>query len=193
MNGNNNMNPWVLGVFAVVIIIGGLLLWNSKNAAPQTTDQTATTTDSTKVVKETRPASDIVSIIDDIPEASTFASLFRSSGVAASLSSTGTYTVFVPTNNSFGLLPKGYLSGLSPTQEKRVVQYHVVSGKRLDIDAVNSGRITALSKDILNFLVTDSGQSVQINSAFAIKSYTAKNGIIYLINGVLIPPEKGLY
>lgn len=195
MNGNNTMNPWVLGVLAVVIIVGGVWLWNRDNSGLGGSDETATTTDSTltPITQESRTSSDIASILDDIPEASTFTSLFRSSGVAASLSSTGIYTVFVPTNSAFALLPKGYLSGLSPTQEKRLVQYHVVSGKKLDIDAVNSGRITALSKDMLNFLVIDSGYNVQVNSSYAIKSYTAKNGIVYVINGVLIPPEKGAY
>lgn len=181
----------------LVIVLAALLFWkkdtffasNTATSTPSTVVATSTTPSAPVVVRETRATADITSVIASIPEASHFAALFASTGVQAGLSATGSYTVFVPTNSAFGLLADEELTGLSSVQKKRLVQYHVVSGKKLDVDALQNGNATALSKDMLNFQVLPGGQSVLVNSSYVLKAYNTKNGIVYLINGVLLPPE----
>jgi len=197
MDGKNTW-AWAAGILIVIVIIAALIWWNKKDqdAAALNEQQNASSTDQqakASVAREDRTADSVADIIANLPEASTFASLFTSTGVAASISPTGKYTIFVPTNGAFNLLTPGMLAKMTAAQDKRLVQYHVVSGKKLDIDAINNGTITALSKDPLNFMVSDGGQSVQVNSAYAIKSFNAKNGIVYLVSGVLLPPEKAAY
>ncbi len=160
------------------------------------TAQTATTT---PVVRNTtasapKPAggTDIVSVLGGITNAGTFASYLRTTGVVKTLTGAGPYTVFAPTDSSFALLAKGSISGLGALAQKRLVEYHVVSGKLLDADAVYSGIYYALSRDALNFSVPINSGKVYINSATVVGQYKASNGIVYMISSVLFPPTASV-
>jgi uncharacterized surface protein with fasciclin (FAS1) repeats len=155
-----------------------------------TTSEMASTTQSgTAVTTENVPSSSVAAVVAGIADASNFNSLFVSTGVAASLSGKGPYTVFVPTNEAYASLTAGTLSNMTSAQKKRLAQYAVVSGKALDIDAVSSGTYTALSKDPLNFQVNLVYKEAFVNSGYAIREYKASNGIVYLISAVLVPPQ----
>ena len=73
---------------------------------------------------------------------------------------------------------------------KRLVEYHIVSGKSIDVNVQTSGTTQALSKDTLNFSVREGDKSARINSSVALQAYKASNGIVYLIDQVLIPPVQ---
>lgn len=146
---------------------------------------------SVTVSRSSKTYSDVSSVVSSISTASQFNSLYRSTGVSASISRTGgtKYTVFVPTNGAFAQLAPGTMSKLSAAEKKRLVQYHVVSGREVDVDAQTAGTIQALSGDMLNFSY-DSNKIPLVNSAIVITQYTAKNGTVYLIDNVLLPPKK---
>jgi uncharacterized surface protein with fasciclin (FAS1) repeats len=129
----------------------------------------------------------VAGAVAGLPDASRFASLLKSSGVASELSGTGPFTLFVPNNEAIALLPPGALD-LTAAQLKRLVEYHVVAGKEIDVNLQRAGAEQALSGDMLNFSVLPSDQSARINSAVALKEYKTGNGIVYLINEVLLPP-----
>lgn len=196
-NNQSNVFGWVVGIIVVVLIVLGLwwFLQSGQQAAPAengnatTTTQVATTTQETggaqAVSSETR-ASTVNAIVASLPNASRFASLYSSTGVSASVTGKGPYTVFVPTDSA---LAAANLSGMTAAQQKRLVQYHVVSGKMLDLDAVSTGNHQALSKDPLNFQVQPQTKIAYVNSGYAITQYKASNGIVYVISAVLIPPQ----
>ena len=196
------MSSWAVGVLVIALIVLGFFwLRGGKDStdAPNTeNNEQATTTVSNEVESTNGPVAsvnranmDVAAIVASLPEASRFAQLFASSGVAASIPSTGKYTIFVPTNGAFALLPPGTINNMTAAQLKRTMQYHVVSGRVIDPDAVNTGTIQALSKDMINFDVRESDKSVLVGSGFVIKEYRGKNGVVYLMTAVLIPPEKG--
>lgn len=196
----NNTLGWVLGIIVIVLIVGGLWWYATTPAGQQggmasTTTEMATTTAATSTTPGAAPVSaqtksgTVASVVASLGDASTFNSYFTSTGVAASLSGKGPYTIFVPTNEAFANLTAGTVSGLSAAAQKRLVQYHVVSGKALDIDAVSSGTYTALSKDALNFRVDLTYKEAFVGSGYAIQEYKATNGIVYLVSAVLIPPQ----
>lgn len=193
---NNNTWGWVAGIVAVLVVVG---IWWYVSATPggqsgttaSSTQETASSTQGTNVTSvtvQTRSGS-VAAIVASLSEGSTFNSYLTSTGVASSLTGKGPYTVFVPDNQAFALLPTGTISNLSAAQKKRLVQYHVVSGKALDIDAVSSGTYTALSKDSLNFSVNLTYKQAFVGSGYAITEYKATNGIVYVISAVLIPPQ----
>lgn len=199
MNGTSNIGSWVVGGLVLVALIIAVVWWQRSDRETLGTgtphEQATTTTQTpqgTPVAREDRMNADVAAVVAGIPEASSFASLFVSTGVSASVSASGTYTVFVPTNGAFNLLSPGTLSNMTAAQKKRLVEYHLVSGRAVDTVAVETGTITAVSKDSLNFEVRDSDDSAMVNSAFIIKQYKAKNGIVYLVSNVLVPPEKSL-
>lgn len=190
---NASVWTWVLAAVAVVLVILGFWWWNmGQTAQPTATggQPVATTTPAkTNINVETRLSSTVAQVVASLSGAPTFQGIFVSTGVSASLTGKGPYTVFVPTDAGFTNITPGTISTMTAAEKKRLVQYHVVSGKMLDIDAIDNGTIQALSKDMLNFIVNDNG-TVQVNSSYALKAYKASNGIVYTINAPLIPPIK---
>jgi len=131
---------------------------------------------------------DALTAIRLIPGTSTFISLMEQSGVVNSLSIDGTYTFFVPTDAAFAASPVSSFSYLSPEEMQRLAEYHIVIGKKMSITDIKSGYMTTFSGDPLNNSIFYSA-SVGGNTHI-IASYPARNGIIYLTDVVLLPPQK---
>jgi len=86
-------------------------------------------------------------------------------------------------------LPRGAISKMSAAAAKRLIEYHIVSGREIDPSTEVSGSIQALSGDMLNFSL-GTGNIPLVNSAIIVAAYRAQNGIVYLIDNVLIPPSS---
>jgi uncharacterized surface protein with fasciclin (FAS1) repeats len=199
MDNQSNIFGWVVGAIVVVLIIAGIWWFVQANPAANTngnattTPQVATTTTGTTgtpvaTATEVRTSSTVNAVVASLAGSSRFASLYSSTGVSASVTGKGPYTVFVPTDAAFANLTDA-ISTMTAAEKKRLVQYAVVSGKMLDIDAVNSGTHTALSKDPLNFQVQPQTKLAYVNSGYTITQYKASNGIVYVISAVLVPPQ----
>ena len=128
----------------------------------------------------------VTTVASSVPGAATFASLLSSTGVGATISSGGRYTVFVPTDAAMEAVN---VAGMSSTERKRFVQYHVIANRAVDIHAVSAGSVMTLSGDPVNF-TTVSGGEVKINSSKVVKMYTASNGVVYVVDAPLFPPKK---
>ena len=198
---NNKVLYISIGV--LVLLVAGALLWqtaannggmaNLLGTHPMDTSATSTDTTGTsgnsKVSVTTRASSDVATIASNLAGASTFASLFASTGVKATITGKGPYTIFVPTDGSISLLAPGTIQNLSAAEKKRLVQYHIISGRAVDPSIMETGFMTALSGDVLNFDISDVDQTARINNSFVIKAYKASNGVVYLVSAVLFPPE----
>lgn len=109
------------------------------------------------------------------------------------LSNAGPFTVFAPTNAAFDKLPEGTVESLLTPEKKDdltdILQYHVSLGVfKADsftegqvIGQVNGGNITITKKD---------GKIIINGTATVIASIPASNGIIHVIDGVLLPPAN---
>jgi hypothetical protein len=106
------------------------------------------------------------------------------------LSGEGPFTVFAPTDAAFDALPEGTLDDLlaDPTGAlANVLKYHVVAAKALSSDLSDGQTITTLQGDDLT--VTINGDGVFINDAqVTAPDIMASNGVVHVVNGVLIPP-----
>ena len=195
MNKNRNRDVWI-GIISLIIIGGFGTLFLVGNSQPSPTgDNTATTTTATTSASlvqgpqtVNRSAESVISIAENITGATEFSSLLANSGVAALVKGPGPYTIFVPTNTAFSQLPPGTISGLSAAGKKRLVEYSIVSGRAIDVTAQVAGTIQALSRDALNFSF-GADNIPMVNSAILIKKYRANNGVVYLIDNVLVPPS----
>lgn len=203
----NNKTFWVGAV--VVIVVGALLFWWASSGLPLSTwigtitNRSATTTTPTTPQGQqntntngggnnvVRTEQDVASIVASLSGASTFKSLFTSTGVAATINprSESDYTVFVPTDGAISQLTRGTITNLSATEKKRLVQYHVVSGRAIDVEALTAGQVQALSGDMLNFSFA-ANRIPMVNSAIIVTEYEGTNGTVYLIDNVLLPPDK---
>jgi uncharacterized surface protein with fasciclin (FAS1) repeats len=131
----------------------------------------------------------IASLAAGTPQLSTLLSLVKKAGLADELSAPGALTVFAPTNKAFAKVPKKTLDALAknPAQLKRVLLYHVVAGKVTAAKVVKLRSAKTLAGPSVRIRVT--GKTVRINSAkVATVDVMASNGVVHLIDAVLIPP-----
>jgi len=105
----------------------------------------------------------------------------------------GPFTVFAPTDDAFAALPEGTLDSLLQPENKQaltdILLYHVVPGNVMASDVVNlDSATTVLGKDVT--VKTDMGD-VYINDAqVVITDIETSNGIIHVIDSVLLPPAE---
>ncbi len=138
-------------------------------------------------------AGDVIDVAMATPRLSTFVKAVQAAGLVDTLKGAGPFTIFAPDNAAFRKLPKGALKALmaDPTQLASVLEYHVISGQK--IDAATAMSMTSptspptVQGGTLN-VVTSNG-SVMINDATVVQAdVQASNGIIHIINKVLMPP-----
>jgi len=119
----------------------------------------------------------------------TLTKLLTRAGLVGALQQPGPYTVFAPTDAAFKKVPKKTLNMLlhNKAKLKAVLLYHVVSGDVKAADVVNLTSAKTLNGKSVRIRV--SGMNVFVNSAKVTKAdVTATNGVIHVINRVLIPP-----
>jgi uncharacterized surface protein with fasciclin (FAS1) repeats len=118
---------------------------------------------------------------------STLATALTAADLVGALQGDGPFTVFAPTNDAFAGLPEGALDGLLADIPAltNVLLYHVVDGQIFagDLNGVSSA--ATLSGESVSIDLT---QGVKINDAtVVIKDIIATNGVIHVIDGVLLP------
>lgn len=132
---------------------------------------------------------DIVDIAVGNSDFSTLVTALKAADLVDALKGEGPFTVFAPTNEAFAKLPKGALDNLLKDKEalKQVLLYHVVNGKVTSADVVKVDKANTLSGKDVKVTVSDSG--VMINSSkVTVVDIMATNGVIHVIDTVLLPP-----
>ena len=111
----------------------------------------------------------------------------QAAGLADTLSGTGPFTVFAPTDEAFAKLPGGALDSLlkNPEALKGVLLFHVVPGK---VMAADVAKMTSAKTTLGQALTIDSSKGVKVNGATVVKTdIAASNGVIHVIDAVLMP------
>jgi len=130
----------------------------------------------------------IVDIAAGAEDFSTLVSLVEAAGLAETLSGEGPFTVFAPTNDAFAELPEVVVSYLTSDagadRLSQILLYHVMEG------AVTPGEsMMAASMDMGNELtVTVDDMGIMIDQANVVDTIEASNGLIHVIDSVLVPP-----
>ena len=159
--------------------------------------KTATTTASTKAATATTAAAAMAEkdIVDTAVAAGSFktlAALLTTAGLVDTLKGAGPFTVFAPTDEAFAKVDKATLDklGANVAALKQVLTYHVVAGKVMAAD-VKAGPVKTVEGSEATITVT--GGKVMIDKANVTKTdITAKNGVIHVIDAVLIPADLKL-
>ena len=129
-------------------------------------------------------------IVDSAVAAGSFKTLVAAvtaAGLVETLKGNGPFTVFAPTDEAFAKLPKGTVEALLADIPKltSILTYHVVSGK------VTAGQVVELSeaKTVQGSMVKiDASNGVMINNSKVVAAdVMASNGVIHVIDTVLIP------
>jgi transforming growth factor-beta-induced protein len=134
------------------------------------------------------PAKNIVQTAIAAGQFKTLASLLTKAGLAGTLQRKGPFTVFAPTDAAFAKVPKATLAALAKNKAKlrAVLLYHVLKGKVTAAQAMKLRTAKTLNGKPLAIRL--SGGKVLVGGATVTKAdVTASNGVIHVINKVLIP------
>jgi uncharacterized surface protein with fasciclin (FAS1) repeats len=121
----------------------------------------------------------------------TLTSLLGQADLVETLDGKGRFTVFAPTDAAFAKVPKSTLDALAadPEQLKAVLLYHVAPGTLTARKVVKRKSIRTLNGARVKVRVTKKG--VRVNGAKVTKTdIRASNGVIHVIDAVLLPPAS---
>jgi len=129
-------------------------------------------------------------------EAGTFKTLLaaaQAAGLADTLAKKGPFTIFAPSDDAFAKLPDGTIAELLKPENKdrlaQILAYHVVAGRVYADEAVKAGEAETLAKLSLAISVED-GQAFAGAARIVATDIQAKNGVIHVIDTVLLPPTQ---
>jgi uncharacterized surface protein with fasciclin (FAS1) repeats len=127
------------------------------------------------------------------PEFSTLVAAIKAAGLVETLSGTGPFTVFAPSNAAFEALPAGALDELLQPENKAKLQElltnHVLSGKAVKSTALKDGQsVKSVGGQALN--VSLAGGKATINGVSVTQpDIQASNGIIHVIDKVIMADD----
>jgi uncharacterized surface protein with fasciclin (FAS1) repeats len=126
----------------------------------------------------------------------TLVEALQAAGLVEALEGDGPFTVFAPTDSAFAALGSTLdvlLEEGNRDQLRSVLQYHVVSGKAMASDVVGMNEATTLQGSPVGIQVTDGTVTLQgKNQATVVQTdIESSNGVIHVIDTVLMPPEDG--
>ena len=165
-------------------------------------DETTTTTvaeestsEDTMMDEEMSMDETIVDVAAANPDFSTLVELVTAADLAGTLSE-GEYTVFAPTNAAFEAVPADVLEGLGAdtTALTAVLTYHVVEGTVLSTDLTDGQEVTTVEGTTFTVNISDAGDVTLTDGAgqeIAVSAVDieASNGVIHVIDGVLLPGD----
>ena len=131
----------------------------------------------------------IVDVASGAGNFKTLVAAVTAADLVETLSGTGPFTVFAPTDEAFAALPAGVLDALLLPENKeilvKILTYHVVSGMVMAADITDGDVATVEGSNVM--LVTTSG--VKVNDANVVSAdVPASNGVIHAIDAVILPP-----
>jgi uncharacterized surface protein with fasciclin (FAS1) repeats len=134
---------------------------------------------------------DVATIIRSLKTVSTFNGYFRSTGVATEISpkSGVSYTIFAPSNGAFAQLPVGTVGSMTSEEKLRLIEHHVVKDRVVDVGNGREADARTLSRDVLDFGTSPDGIPM-VDSAIVITQYVGTNGVVIVVDNVLLPPKR---
>lgn len=140
--------------------------------------------------KDAHAGNTIVSIASTNDSFDVLTSLLKHAKLVGVLNGETEFTVFAPTDDAFGRLPKGTIESLYQPENREllatILTYHVVPGSIRSTD-LSSGNVESVAGIPLSISV-DSG--VMVNSSNVVTAdIEASNGIIHVVDTVILPPQ----
>ncbi len=132
----------------------------------------------------------VADVIATNPSLSTFNGLITQAALSTTLQGAGPFTVFAPSNDAFKSVPAKTMDDLAkhPEKLKNLLTFHVIAGK-LAANEVKNSSVKSLNGDHL--ALSRAGSFVTIDEAMVQQAdIQASNGVVHIIDGVLIPPKK---
>ena len=183
-----SMRSLVCSAMLVIIIS-----CNDNTTRQATGTENAPTAGGQENVNDTISEKDVVKIAAGSKDHTTLVAALRQADLVTSLSNAGPFTVFAPTNAAFDALPQGTVNDLMKPEKKEdlqnILQYHVTLSAMKAENLQDGQTLGMVNGDNVTVRVKD-GKVILNNSAHIIASIPASNGIIHVIDAVLLPLVK---
>ncbi|MGK7395685.1 MAG: fasciclin domain-containing protein [Candidatus Cyclobacteriaceae bacterium M3_2C_046] len=140
------------------------------------------------------PQQNVVELASSNNNLSTLVSAIQAADLESTLSSGGPFTIFAPSNAAFDAVDDDFLNDLLADQDRlaAVLQYHVTSGS-FTSDQLSNGPIsTLLTGETLNITVSGGNVTINDNAGVTTPNLEASNGIVHIIDAVLLPESEQL-
>ena len=152
-------------------------------------EQAEETADTTVVVEEV-VSNTVVDIAVGSQDHTTLVTAVTTAGLVETLSGTGPFTVFAPTNAAFAALPAGTVENLLKPENKEkltaILTYHVVAGNVLSSQLTDGQKVPTLNGQELTVAIKNG--VVTINGIKVIAADLAgSNGVVHVVEGVILP------
>jgi len=174
---------------------GQLLLSCSDKSGDQ---QGATVTEQPAVrggqasVVDDKSKKNIIQIAAASADHTTLAAVVKAAGLADVLANPGPLTVFAPTNAAFEKLPAGTVEELLKPENKAklagIITFHAAAGTYKPSDLKDGETISMATGGNVN--IEEKDGIAYVNGAQVLGSVEASNGMVYVIDAVLLPPDK---
>ncbi|MEL6139565.1 MAG: fasciclin domain-containing protein [Cyanobacteria bacterium J06628_6] len=165
--------------FTSLVATLGLLLSSPIQAAERSAEQ----------AKDGHAGNTIVSIASTNDSFDVLTALLKHAELVGILNGETKFTVFAPTDDAFGRLPEGTIESLFRPENQEllatILTYHVVPGSVMSTD-LSSGTVASAAGIPLEI---DLSSGVMVNSSNVVQAdIAASNGVIHVIDAVLLPP-----
>lgn len=174
-------------------IISAFLLATCLSCKPKISDEAVTAPEPVaekgeSAIKDTVSEKNILKTIMTSADHKTLANALKAADYEDAICNCGPFTFFAPTDDAFARLPAGTLENLLKPENKGdlqdFLQYHVYIGvihesmveHGMKLDQLNSKKVT----------LTKEGQNIQVNGGNIISTIPVSNGIIYVVDKVLL-------
>ncbi len=176
-----------------IIYLTSLLIVSCSQQKAETSVDTAMPLDGGQSnVKDDDSQPDIVKIATSSPDHSTLVAALKAASYVDVLSNAGPFTVFAPTNAAFEKLPAGTLETLlkpeNQDQLRTILEYHVYVGVLTEEMIQDGMKLNQVS--LHDVILTKKDGKIAVNGSRVSGSSRGSNGIVYIIDTVLLPPEK---
>ncbi len=177
-------------MFAKSFVAAALFGTTSICLALNTTTQYASPT-----AAQTAPATKLVTIVQTAKDAGSFntlCELVTLAGLADTLNSTGPFTVFAPTDAAFAKLSPETVAKLKkdPKALAAILTYHVVPGKKDAAEVVKMKDVMTVEGQPIMITIVEGKVMLNKSATVAKTDVNASNGVIHVIDTVLMPPAK---
>lgn len=166
---------------------------SSEGTSSSTESVTSTPAGGQENVSDNDSQKDVVKVAVGSKDHTTLVAALKQADLVTSLSNAGPFTVFAPTNDAFNKVDKATLESLMKDENKEalqnILQYHVTVSA-IKAENLHDGQTLGMvNGDNVKVTVKD-GKIMLNNSATIIASIPASNGMIHVIDGVILPPTK---
>src|SRR4051794_35023112 len=148
-----------------------------------------------RVLPSPAAAADIVETASSNGSFTTLVAAVKAAGLVDTLKGSGPFTVLAPTDEAFAKLPAGTVESLLKPENKdklvAILTYHVIPAKAMASDVVKLDGKSVKTVEGSSAKISVAGGNVMVETAKVIKTDTpCSNGLIHVIDPVLLPPTK---